>query len=888
MGYVLGVDLGTTYTAAATWDPDEGAARMLGLGNRALQIPSVLYRQGDGAFLVGEPAERRGISDPANVVREFKRRIGDHVPIVIGTTPYSPQSLTAKLLRWVVDLATERIGSPPDFITLTHPANWGNFKIDLLMQAAALADLDNVTTCSEPEAAARQYAAANTVSEGDLLCVYDLGGGTFDAAVLVSTASGFRTIGNPEGIEHLGGIDFDQAILRLVLDAIQGDSTDLDLTSPTELNALARLRRDCTEAKEALSTDVDAIIDITIGPRPVTVRLTRAEFEDMIRPALQDTVGCTSRALRSANVKPADLTTFVLVGGSSRIPLVTETLTSTFRRPVARNTHPKHDIALGAARTLPDPARQQQGHRGPMTPLPVPQGRQTTNPPSPVTQPWIPPTSPSVQPSAALPLAAEPRSLPHVEAEQLPTEVIHVDTTNGGQERAQEAATQPDSLSQDPPRPAPPGGAPHAYRYAQPPADRDQFPSAPQASAEFGPAGAQAPHGAGPDPDPRIPGVPVGPNATDSSQRKRLLLIGSAAAIVVAIVVGVVFFIQRSSQNNPSAGTAAQSTSSAVPLSSSQQVTSAPTSSPPTSPSVLPLTVDIPQGPTMSDETVVAQRTVNDKGVLFLIDASTGAVTDQLGGVVGAVPAISPDRRSILYLSTNDQKNTALRVVGSDGEGDRWLFTTPPTGCERMFRPAWNPMDPNEIAAACYNADKTKYTLNILGLDGSIRRTLNVGQDAIDDPSWSPDGKTLTFWAGPNTPLVGGAIYTMAADGTTPPVQLTDGTGSDTDPMFSPDGKEIVFRRWNFDVTGKNTDVDIVVMSSDGSNVRVLAKHPGNDRDPAWSPDGTQIVWKSNRAVGDAIGTDQYWVMDADGQNIHRLNPEDGAVEQSAPAWGRR
>ena len=85
---------------------------MLGLGNRALQIPSVLYRQPDGTFLVGEPAERRGAADPANVVREFKRRIGDHVPIVIGAVPYSPQSLTAELLRWVVDLATERMPVP--------------------------------------------------------------------------------------------------------------------------------------------------------------------------------------------------------------------------------------------------------------------------------------------------------------------------------------------------------------------------------------------------------------------------------------------------------------------------------------------------------------------------------------------------------------------------------------------------------------------------------------------------------------------------------------------------------------------------------------------------------------------------------------------------------
>jgi Tol biopolymer transport system component len=290
----------------------------------------------------------------------------------------------------------------------------------------------------------------------------------------------------------------------------------------------------------------------------------------------------------------------------------------------------------------------------------------------------------------------------------------------------------------------------------------------------------------------------------------------------------------------------------------------------------------------LSDQTVVAQRTVADQGVLFLVDADTGAVSDGLGGVVGAVPALSPDRRSILYLSTNEQQNSALRVIGSDGSGDRWLFDAPPVGCEKILRPAWNPMDPNEIAAACYNADNTGLSLNVIGLDGTLRRTLDVGQDTVDDPAWSPDGSTLTFWAGPSTALGGGAIYTMAADGESPPVQLTDGTGSDADPIFSPDGTEIAFRRWNFDATGKNTDVDIVVMSVDGSNVRTLAKHPGNDQDPAWSPDGKQFVWKSSRGAGDSVGLDHYWVMDVNGQNIHRLDPEDGIAEQSAPAWGRR
>ena len=108
MGYRLGVDLGTTFTAAAV-DDGTGPA-MLGLGNRALTVPSVLFLAPDGTVLVGEPADRRAASDPSRTAREFKRRIGDPVPILLGGHPFSPQSLSAKLLSWVVTMATERPG----------------------------------------------------------------------------------------------------------------------------------------------------------------------------------------------------------------------------------------------------------------------------------------------------------------------------------------------------------------------------------------------------------------------------------------------------------------------------------------------------------------------------------------------------------------------------------------------------------------------------------------------------------------------------------------------------------------------------------------------------------------------------------------------------------
>jgi len=313
MGYGLGVDLGTTYTAAASIDRDGGPV-MLGLGNRALQIPSVIYVQPDGEVLVGEAAERRGAADPDRLAREFKRRIGDHVPILIAGTPYSAQALTARLLGWVLARAGERLGEAPERVMLTHPANWGEYKLDLLRQAATLADLSDAELCPEPVAAALQYASRTRVSDGDRIAVYDLGGGTFDVSVLAKTPDGFTILGTPDGIEHLGGIDFDEAVFRRVLDDVGIDLTSIDRDDKALLVRLARLRRDCVEAKEALSSDVDTVVTVSLPGRDTTVRLTRAEFEDLIGPALEETINATRRALRSAEVTPEQLSAVVLVG----------------------------------------------------------------------------------------------------------------------------------------------------------------------------------------------------------------------------------------------------------------------------------------------------------------------------------------------------------------------------------------------------------------------------------------------------------------------------------------------------------------------------------------------------------------------------------------------
>jgi actin-like ATPase involved in cell morphogenesis len=346
--YTLGIDLGTTFTAAATWR--DGHAEIASLGSRAAVIPSVVLLREDETVLTGETAHRRGLSEPHRVSREFKRRLGDTTPILLGGAPYSAEALMGRLLRSVVEDVTRREGGPPARLCISHPANWGPYKKDLLGQAVRLSNLDlPVTYTTEPEAAAVFYAHQQRVEAGAVVAVYDLGGGTFDAAVLRKTATGFEILGQPEGIERLGGIDFDAAVFSHVTRALGEKLGELDEDDPAAIAAVARLREECVQAKEVLSSDTDASIPVLLPNVSTEIRLTRAELETMIRPTLHGTIEALRRALRSAGVAPEQLHSVLLVGGSSRMPLVAQLVGAELGRPVAVDAHPKHAVALGAA-----------------------------------------------------------------------------------------------------------------------------------------------------------------------------------------------------------------------------------------------------------------------------------------------------------------------------------------------------------------------------------------------------------------------------------------------------------------------------------------------------------------------------------------------------------
>src|SRR5262245_41623117 len=348
MAYALGIDLGTTFTAAAV--SRSGRVDIVGMGNHTSAIPSTVLLRDDGTLLVGDAATRRGQQEPARLAKEFKRRLGDATPIILGHTPYSAERLMAAVIRYVIDTVTERQGGSPSSVVIAHPANWGPYKRELLEGAATLSGIAGASFVTEPEAAAVHFAAGERVDEGGVVAVYDLGGGTVDAAVLRREGDRFVTMGQPQGIERLGGIDFDEAVMSHVRATLGDAIASLDGSDPVVRSGVIRLRADCIAAKEALSDDSEAVIPVMLPGVQTQVRITRPEFEAMIRPVLREAVSRLKRALVFAGVTPAGLSAVVLAGGSSRIPLVAEMVSEALGRPVSVDAHPKDTVALGAAR----------------------------------------------------------------------------------------------------------------------------------------------------------------------------------------------------------------------------------------------------------------------------------------------------------------------------------------------------------------------------------------------------------------------------------------------------------------------------------------------------------------------------------------------------------
>jgi actin-like ATPase involved in cell morphogenesis len=556
VGYSLGVDLGTTFVAAAL--AVSSRVEMFTLGDRSEVTPAVVYLQEDGALLTGEAVNSlRALSNPDRTTRVFKRRLGDPTPVILGGQPYSVTALLGTLLRDVLDRVVESEGGPPDRVVLTHPANWGPFRRALFEEVAGFAGLVNPQLVTEPEAAAARYAASRQLADGQTVAVYDLGGGTFDATVLRAVPGGVEILGTPEGVERLGGVDFDEAILGYVSHKSDGALNELDMRDPQTASALARLRQDCVLAKETLSVDTETTIPVFLPGRHFGIPITRSDFEDLVRAQIDSTIGALSRTLRSAHVEPADLSAVLLVGGSSRIPLVARMVSAELGRPTVVDTHPKYAVALGAAtlaaqtpasqaRTVLLPrgeqarARERESPAAPAAsaradqpathPGPPPQGQPPQAPPAQRPRPQGPPPGPPMQmpqPRGPQPHGPRPQGQPpqgppwQVPPNQAPP--LHQRPGAGPGQRPPGAPEPTHAYSPAHSNTIPPG----RMAPVRPPAPPTQRP--------------YPPPGAGPSPWEEPVRPPPESAETRGGPARRLLLIGIAVAIV--LVVAVVVYI---------------------------------------------------------------------------------------------------------------------------------------------------------------------------------------------------------------------------------------------------------------------------------------------------------------------------------------------------------
>lgn len=344
MPYVLGVDVGTTRTAAAICRlarVGRPEAEVVGLGGPGGGVSSTVRITSEGRYAVGEPGEPSG---PWLTATGFARRIGDEVPVLLGQDWVTPEDLTALVVAWVAGQVADHEGEPATHVAVTHPAEWGPLRKELFQHALRHAGLDRCTLVAEPLAAVENHFAVG--GGGDVLAVFSLGSHAYSCSVVRrSPDSAPVLVGTDGGDDHPAGVDFDDAVIGHVRATLGRELTDLDPADPWAAQVLARLRYDGEAAKRALSALPEVVVPVHLADGVREVVLTRPRFEDLIRPAVDlavDTLVRTTTAHGDPDV-------VLLVGGSARVPLIAEAVSGALPGRIAIEAAPETSVVKGAA-----------------------------------------------------------------------------------------------------------------------------------------------------------------------------------------------------------------------------------------------------------------------------------------------------------------------------------------------------------------------------------------------------------------------------------------------------------------------------------------------------------------------------------------------------------
>jgi molecular chaperone DnaK len=355
VGYDLGIDLGGTTVVAAVLRWAGGRPETVALGtDGALTLPATAHRGSDGTVRTGEDAEQRAAVEPDGVVRDVTARLGDEVPLVVGGEPWRADDVAAEIVLAAVRRVAAHEGGAARALAVTHPAGWGPHRERTLRRALVRVGLGHATLIAESR------AAALAGSRGTVAGVYDLGGRSFRAAVVRrGPAGGTEVLADSGAPDRAGGTDIDAAVLALVREQL-GDDLEAaleDLPDDEARLGLASLRDAAHAAKEQLSAETEARVAVELGSLRTTVRITRADLEARITPLVAATVESFASTVDAAGVPLDDV---VLVGGSSRIPLVARLLAEELGRPVHPEADPVTVVAQGAALAAARHAAAQQ------------------------------------------------------------------------------------------------------------------------------------------------------------------------------------------------------------------------------------------------------------------------------------------------------------------------------------------------------------------------------------------------------------------------------------------------------------------------------------------------------------------------------------------------
>lgn len=347
MGKIIGIDLGTTFSCVAVMEG--GQPTVIPNSEGARTTPSVVAFTKEGERLVGQVAKRQAITNPDRTVMSIKRHMGSDYKVKIDDKYYTPQEISAMILQKLKADAEAYLGEKITQAVITVPAYFNDSQRQATKDAGKIAGLEVLRIINEPTAASLAYGLDK---EGNhKIMVYDLGGGTFDVSILEIGDGVFEVLAT-SGNNHLGGDDFDQRIMDWLADNFKKEY-GIDLRN--DRMAMQRLKDAAEKAKIELSTATTSNINLPFitadatGPKHIDVNLTRAKFEELISDLVQSTVGPVNQALNDAGLKPSDIDKVILVGGSTRVPLVQETVRRIMGKEPHKGINPDECVAIGAA-----------------------------------------------------------------------------------------------------------------------------------------------------------------------------------------------------------------------------------------------------------------------------------------------------------------------------------------------------------------------------------------------------------------------------------------------------------------------------------------------------------------------------------------------------------